>query len=261
MFEREVYINRRKKLQSLMHEGIAVFVGNVESPVNYPDNTYHWRQDSDFLYFFGLDLPGLVGMIDFNSGKDCIFGNDFGVDDIVWMGPQPLINDLATSAGVEQSLPLSKLDDYIENAASGGRTVHFLPPYRAETKMTLGALLRENPCQMRTKASEKLIIAVVSMRSVKEDIEIAEIEKAEDVACEMETTAMRMCKPGMTEREIFGTIEGIAWAKGSGPAFPTILSVNGQTLHNHMHVNVLREGRMMVTDCGAESRCFIMHLT
>lgn len=253
MFEREIYINRRKKLQSLIHEGIAVFTGNVESPMNYPDNTYHWRQDSDFLYFFGLDLPGLVGMIDFNSGKDCIFGNDFDVDDIVWMGPQPLIADLSASVGVEQSLPLSKLDDYIENAVSGGRTVHFLPPYRAETKMTLGALLRENPCQMRTKASEKLIKAVVSMRSVKEDVEIAEIEKAEDVACEMQTIAMRMCKPGMTEREIFGTIEGIAWAKGGGPSFPIILSINGQTLHNHVHTNVLREGRMMVTDCGAES--------
>jgi len=253
MFEREIYINRRKKLKSLMNEGIAVFTGNVESPVNYPDNTYHWRQDSDFLYFFGIDLPGLTGMIDFNSGEDCIFGNDFDVDDIVWMGPQPLVADLAASVGVEHSMPLSKLNDYIENTLSGGRTVHFLPPYRAETKMTLGALLRENPCQMRTKASEKLIKAVVSLRSLKEDAEIAEIEKAEDVACEMETISMRMCKPGMTEREIFGTIEGIAWAKGGGPAFPTILSVNGQTLHNHVHVNVLREGRMMVTDCGAES--------
>jgi Xaa-Pro aminopeptidase len=253
MFEREIYINRRKKLASLMNEGIAVFTGNVESPVNYPDNTYHWRQDSDFLYFFGIDLPGLTGMIDFNSGEECIFGNDFDVDDIVWMGPQPLIADLAASVGVEHNMPLSKLNDYIAKALSEGRTIHFLPPYRAETKMTLGALLRENPCQMRTKASESLIKAVVSMRSVKEDVEIAEIEKAEDVACEMETTAMRMCKPGMTEREIFGTIEGIAWARGGGPAFPTILSVNGQTLHNHVHVNVLREGRMMVTDCGAES--------
>ncbi|HZM13094.1 MAG TPA: aminopeptidase P family protein [Bacteroidales bacterium] len=253
MFDREIYINRRKRLQSLMSDGIAVFTGNVESPMNYPDNTYHWRQDSDFLYFFGLDVPGLVGMIDFNSGKDCIFGNDFDVDDIVWMGPQPLIADLSASVGVEQSLPLSKLDDYIDKALSGGRPVHFLPPYRAETKMTLGALLHENPCQMRSKASEKLIKAVVSLRSIKENVEIAEIEKASDVACEMQTTAMRMCKPGVNEREIFGIIEGIAWAKGGGPSFPTILSINGQTLHNHVHVNVLREGRMMVTDCGAES--------
>jgi Xaa-Pro aminopeptidase len=253
MFAKEIYINRRNKLKTLMSNGIALFIGNVEAPKNYPDNTYHWRQDSDFLYFFGIDLPGLTGMIDFNSGEECIFGNDFDVDDIVWMGPQPLLKELAASAGVEHNLPLSKLDDYVNHALADGRPVHFLPPYRAETKMTLGALLRENPCQMRTKASESLIKAVVSLRSVKEDVEIAEIEKAANIACEMQTTAMRMCKPGMSEQEIFGTIEGIAWARGSGPAFPTILSINGQTLHNHKHINILKEGRMMVTDCGAES--------
>lgn len=253
MFAKEIYINRRNRLRSLMSTGIALFSGNVEAPMNYPDNTYHWRQDSDFLYFFGIDLPGLAGMIDFNSGEECIFGNDFDVDDIVWMGPQPLLKDLAAGVGVEHSLPFSKLEDYINQAVSGKRPVHFLPPYRAETKMTLGALLKENPCQMRTKASESLIRAVVSLRSIKEDVEIAEIEKAVHIACEMQTTAIRMCKPGMSEQEIFGTIEGIAWARGSGPAFPTILSINGQTLHNHKHINILKEGRMMVSDCGAES--------
>ncbi|MFZ2287502.1 MAG: aminopeptidase P family protein [Bacteroidales bacterium] len=253
MFTKEIYINRRNKLKTLMSNGIALFIGNVESPMNYPDNTYHWRQDSDFLYFFGIDLPGLTGMIDFNSGEECIFGNDFDVDDIIWMGPQPLLKELAASAGVEHNLTLSKLDDYVNHALADGRPVHFLPPYRAETKMTLGALLRENPCQMRTKASESLIKAVVSLRSFKEDVEIAEIEKAANIACGMQTTAMRMCKPGMSEQEIFGTIEGIAWARGGGPSFPTILSINGQTLHNHKHINILKEGRMMVTDCGAES--------
>jgi Xaa-Pro aminopeptidase len=253
MFEKEVYINRRKRLKSMIGNGIALFTGNVESPMNYPDNTYHWRQDSDFLYFFGLDLPGLTGMIDFESGEEIIFGNDFDVDDIIWMGPQPVVADLAVRAGVKKSHPVARLNEYVEKAVSAGRTIHFLPPYRAETKMTLGAMLRENPCQMRTKASEKLIRAVVSLRSVKEDVEVAEIEKAADVACEMETVAMRMCKPGVTEREIFGLIEGIAWARGSGPSFTTILSINGQTLHNHSHDNVLKEGRMMVTDCGAES--------
>jgi Xaa-Pro aminopeptidase len=253
MFEQKVYINRRNRLKSMIDKGIALFTGNVESPMNYPDNTYHWRQDSDFLYFFGIDLPGLTGMIDFESGEECIFGTNFDVDDIVWMGPQPLLKELAASAGVEHNLPLSKLDDYINQALSGGRPVHFLPPYRAETKMTLGALLRENPCQMRTKASEQLIKAVISLRSIKEEVEIAEIEQAADVSCEMQTTAMRLCKQGVTEREIFGIIEGIAWSKGGGPAFATILSINGQTLHNHVHVNTLKEGRMMVTDCGAES--------
>lgn len=253
MFEKEVYIKRRQRLKSLMSNGIALFIGNVEAPMNYPDNTYHWRQDSDFLYFFGIDLPGLAGLIDFNSGNEIIFGNDFDVDDIVWMGPQPSIAELASRAGVTKTHPMAKLDDIVHDAVKGGREVHFLPPYRAETKMTLGALLKENPCQMRTKASEKLIRAVVSLRSIKEDVEIAEIEKAANISCEMETIAMQMCKPGMTEKEIYGVLQGIAFSRGAGPAFPIILSINGQTLHNHVHVNVLREGRMMVTDCGAES--------
>ncbi|HQL46429.1 MAG TPA: Xaa-Pro aminopeptidase, partial [Bacteroidales bacterium] len=253
MFEKEVYIKRRQRLKSLVNEGIALFIGNVEAPMNYPDNTYHWRQDSDFLYFFGIDLPGLAGLIDFNSGDEIIFGNDFTVDDIVWMGPQPSVAELASRAGIMHTHPMDKLDEMVHDALKAGRTVHFLPPYRAETKMTLGALLKENPCQMRTRASEKLIKAVVSLRSIKEDVEIVEIEKAADISCEMETTAMRMCKPGVTEQEIYGVLQGIAYSKGACPSFPIILSINGQTLHNHVHVNVLKEGRMMVTDCGAES--------
>lgn len=253
MFEKEIYIKRRQRLKSLVSDGIALFIGNVEAPMNYPDNTYHWRQDSDFLYFFGIDLPGLTGLIDFNSGDEIVFGNDFTVDDIVWMGPQPSVAELASKVGILHTRPVDKLDDMVHSALRAGREIHFLPPYRSETKMTLGALLKENPCQMRTRASEKLIKAVVSLRSIKEDVEIAEIEKAADISCEMETTAMRMCKPGATEQEIYGVLQGIAYSKGAGPAFPIILSINGQTLHNHVHVNVLKEGRMMVTDCGAES--------
>lgn len=253
MFEKEVYMKRRQRLKSLMNNGIALFIGNVESPMNYPDNTYHWRQDSDFLYFFGVDLPGLAGLIDFNSGDEIVFGDDFTVDDIVWMGPQPSVAELASGAGIRLTHPMAKLADMVHDAINAGREIHFLPPYRAETKMTLGALLKENPCQMRTRASEQLIKAVVSLRSIKEDVEIAEIDKAADITCEMQTTAMRMCKPGMTEQEIYGVLQGIAYAKGAAPSFPIILSINGQTLHNHVHVNVLREGRMMVTDCGAES--------
>jgi len=253
MFEKEVYMKRRQRLKSLMNNGIALFIGNVESPMNYPDNTYHWRQDSDFLYFFGVDLAGLAGLIDFNSGDEIVFGNDFTVDDIVWMGPQPSVAELASGAGIRLTYPMDKLTDMVHDAITAGREIHFLPPYRAETKMTLGALLKENPCQMRTRASEQLIKAVVSLRSIKEDVEIAEIDKAGDISCEMQTTAMRMCKPGMTEQEIYGVLQGIAYSKGAAPSFPIILSINGQTLHNHVHVNVLKEGRMMVNDCGAES--------
>lgn len=253
MFKSEVYTARRKNLHGLMKSGIALFVGNTESPMNYPANPYHFRQDSDFLYFFGLNLQGFTGTMDFDSGEDRIFGNDVDMDDIIWMGPQPSVTDLALRCGVTKTSPLSKLEDFVKDAVDKGRKIHFLPPYRGETKMTLGSLLKENPCQMKTLASADLIKAVISLRSIKEPVEVEEIEKAVAIAYEMHVTAMKMCKPGVKEQEIFGVIEGIALSKGGGPSFPIILSINGQTLHNHSHDNILKEGRMMVTDCGAET--------
>lgn len=253
MFSSEVYSDRRQKLRSLVKSGLAFFPGNVESPVNYPANPYHFRQDSSFLYFFGLDLPGLAGVIDFDSGDEWIFGDDFDLNDIVWMGPQPTVRELAIKCGIAKTAPLKKLEEIIADAVSKKRKIHFLPPYRGETKMMLGALLKEDPCKMKTLASEELIRAVVSLRIIKEAIEIEEIEKAVNISWEMHVTAMKMCSAGVKEQEIFGVIEGIAWSKGAGPAFPVILSINGQTLHNHAHNNILTEGRMMVTDAGAES--------
>lgn len=253
MFKPEVYINRRNALQKSINSGIGLFLGNIDSPMNYMANPYHFRQDSDFLYFFGIDLAGLAGVIDFDSGVTTIFGDDIDVDDIIWMGPQPALKELALKAGMKRTEPSSALAGVISGALGDGRRVHFLPPYRGENKMTLGNLLKENPCQMKSKASEELIRGVVALRSIKEQCEIEEIERAVDIAYDMHTTAMRMCKPGVKEQEIFGTMEGIAHSKGRGPSFPIILSINGQTLHNHAHHNILNKGRMMVADAGAET--------
>jgi Xaa-Pro aminopeptidase len=253
MFKSEVYSKRREELQKKIKTGIALFIGNTEAPMNYTDNTYHFRQDSDFLYFFGIDLPGFAGVMDFDAGKDWIYGNDIDMDDIIWMGPQPTVKELALKCGISNTSTLQKLEETIKDALSKKRKVHFLPPYRGESKMTLGSLLKENPCQMKTLASVDLIKAVISMRSIKEKVEIDEIEKAEDIAYEMHVTAMKMCKPGVKEQDIFGTIEGIALSKGAGASFPIILSIDGQTLHNHAHGNVLKKERLMVVDAGAET--------
>jgi Xaa-Pro aminopeptidase len=251
MFDSNVYTIRRERLRKIVKNGIAVFIGNNESPFNYPANTYKFRQDSSFLYYFGIDLPGFAAVMDFDSGTDIIFGNDFDLDDIIWMGPQPAVSEIAKKAGISVSFPFSQLEATVRGASANGRKVHFLPPYRGETKMIIGSLLKENPCRMKSSAG--LIRAVVGMRSIKEDIEVKEIEKAVDIACEMHVTAMKMCKSGVREQEIFGRIEGIALSKGAGVSFPTILSVNGQTLHNHSHDNILSDGRLMVVDAGAET--------
>jgi Xaa-Pro aminopeptidase len=173
--------------------------------------------------------------------------------DIIWMGPQPTVKDLALKCGIKDIAPMISIEDTIHEALAKKRKIHFLPPYRGETKMTLGALLKENPCQMETRASIELIKAVISMRSIKAAEEIDEIEKAVAIAYDMHVAAMKMCREGVSEKDIFGTIEGIALSKGGGTSFPIILSINGQTLHNHQHVNILKTGRMMVTDAGAET--------
>jgi Xaa-Pro aminopeptidase len=191
--------------------------------------------------------------MDFDSGKDWIFGNEVDLDDIIWMGPQPSVRELAEKCGVSNTAALPRLETVLKDALSKKRKIHFLPPYRAETKMSFGRLFGENPCELKSKASVDLIKAVISMRSVKEQAEIEEIEKAIAIAYEMHVTAMKMCRPGTREQEIFGIIEGIARARGGGPSFPIILSINGQTLHNHDHSNILQRGRMMVTDAGAET--------
>lgn len=253
MFESHVYKERRDALRSRLAGGLIVLLGNNEASANYPDNTYHFRQDSSFLYFFGLNHPGFAGIIDVDSGEEVLFGNDFTMDDIIWMGPQPSVSELAHRVGVEKSQPLGRLAGVIGDAVRRGQRIHFLPPYRSVNKLWLEELTGIRPAMQKSYASVELIKAIVALRSVKSALEIAEIERACDIGYEMHTTAMRLCKPGVKEQFICGTIEGIAMAHGAGVSFPTILSMHGETLHNHYHGNLLEEGRLMLTDAGAET--------
>ena len=253
MFDKSVYTRRREQLKKELQSGVALFIGNVDAAFNYPANQYHFRQDSNFSYFFGLDNPGFAGVVDVDNNNDYIFGNDVDIDDIIWMGKQPLVKDLAAQVGVEQSFPYSELAGWISKALKEGRKVHFLPPYRGETIIELSALLGIPNAEVKAAASVELIKAVVKLREIKDDLEIAEIEKALLTAYYMHTTAMKMAMPGMVEQDIAGTIEGISLAMTGPVSFPIILSVDGQTLHNHSHHNTLKEGRMMVTDAGSET--------
>lgn len=253
MFKPEVYKQRRDNLKSKIKNGIALFLGNNEAPMNYAANTYHFRQDSTFLYFFGIDLPGLAGVIDFDEGKDYIFGTDVDIESIIWMGPQPTIKDNALKAGVELVKPFEELDGYLKNVISQNRKIHYIPHYRHDNMILMEKLTGIKTGDQKSQSSVELIKAVVDLRSIKDQYEIVELEKAAAIGYEMHVTAMRMAKPGVSEREIFGTIEGIALAKGSGTSFPIILSQNGETLHNHDHSQILEKGRLMLTDAGAES--------
>lgn len=253
MFKASIYSHRRDRLKKQIESGILLFLGNQESPMNYPANPYHFRQDSSFLYFFGLDSPDLAGIIDVDKNRDILFGDDVSVDDIIWMGSQPLMQERGEQVGVTETFPAARLEKTLQEALNQGRKIHFLPPYRPESILKLQDLLGIQPSKVRDYVSEKLVMAVVEQRSVKITEEIEQIELALDACYEMQTTAMKMTKPGVLESQIAGVVEGIALSHGGMVSFPVILTINGQILHNHHHGNTLEAGRLMVNDSGAES--------
>ena len=251
MFAKEVYIDRRRVLLKQMQEagarGLLLFVGNVEAPAQYKDNCYKWRQDSSWLYYFGLDEPRHAALLDIDSGRECLFADDVDIDDIIWMGPQPSVASLAASVGVAHSAPYGALDAAVEDARKAGRDLHFLPPSRYYNTLKLRQLLGE------ARPSEPFIRAVVAQRLIKEAVEIEALDAACALGYEMHTTAREAIAVGVSEQEIVGKMEGVALAKGWGVSFPTILTQHGETLHNHLHDKPIEAGKLLVIDAGVES--------
>jgi Xaa-Pro aminopeptidase len=252
MFNKEIYIERRLALRKKIRSGLILILGNTESPMNYPKNTYRFRQDSNFLYFFGIDHANMVGVIDIEDGKDCLYGNDFDLDDVIWMGPQPTINELGQKVGVLCTHPLKELASTLHRAIKNGRKIHFLPQYRAENILSMEKLLGINSLHIAKYPSTELIKAVVSLRAIKQPEEIVELDKAADVGYLMHTAAMRLAKSGASEQSLVGAVEGAAIGNGYMTSFPVILSQNGETLHNHDHSQILTKGKLLLTDAGAE---------
>jgi len=253
MFSADVYIERRKRLRTDVQSGLILFLGNEESPMNYADNQYPFRQDSSFLYFFGLDCPGLTAVIDVDQGAECMFGDDLTVDDIVWTGPQPALEEKCRKTGISETAGLDELPEVLNKAVKQGRKIHFLPQYRPENVLKIQQLLGIAPSAITGHVSEPLIRAVVAQRSIKSEQEISQIEAALDISYEMQTLAMKMSKPGVYERQVASAMEAVVLSRGSALSFPTIFSIHGETLHNHHYGNQMQAGDMAVNDSGAES--------
>lgn len=253
MFSEKTYMDRRNKLRQQINSGILLFLGNDESPMNYEDNPFHYRQDSTFLYYFGLSHAGLNAVIDLDEDQDFIFGDDLTVEDIVWMGTQPSLKERGAKAGVKNIQPSQDLPKYLKQAQEKGRTIHFLPPYRAEHRLKLYAWLNIPPMEADPHTSEDFIKSVVNQRNYKSEEEIQEIEKAVNTSVKMHVEAMKMVRPGMNEAVVAGRVQEIAIAAGGNLSFPTIATIHGETLHNHYHGNIMKSGDMFLLDAGAET--------
>lgn len=251
LFSASTYQNRRDQLMKMIPSGFALFLGNDEASMNYPSNTYKYRQDSNFLYFFGIALPNKAAIIDFDHKKTILFGDDFEIDDIIWMGDQPKVKDLGEQVGIQTTQPFHTLQEFI--LKNSDRKIHFTSPYRGEKKILLSQLTGIPIAELTSHVSVELIKAIVALREIKSQEEILEIEKACEIGYEMFTTAMRKCKAGVRESDLAGMVEGIALSKGNGVSFPVILSQHGETLHNHNHHLILEDGNILLIDMGAEN--------
>ena len=252
LFEKGIYTARRKRLKEQVKSGIILLFGNNDSPVNYPNNSYKFRQDSSFLYFYGQHREGLVGVIDIDNDQEYLIGNDIDIEDIVWCGAVDCVAKLAAQCGVANSAPMSQLSTIVKDATEKGRKVHFLPPYRHDQMIQIMDLTGIHPREQREKASLELIMAVINQRAVKSIEEIAEIERACAIGYKMHTTAMRMCREGVIEREIIGAINGIAMQHGWGWSFYSHVTQHGEILHNFGCDYPLENGKLLLVDAGAE---------
>lgn len=257
MFEKEVYIARRQALlrQLAGQQGVALFIGNVDAPAQYRDNCYKWRQDSTWLYFFGIDEARFAATIDLETGEETLYADDFGIDDIIWLGPMPTVRSLADAAGVANTAPYDALAERLK-----GRKVHFLPASRYATRLKLASLLGIDPDETTSRgkagcprASAPLVRAVIGLRLIKEAREIERIEAACDLGYAMHSAARRGIRPGRIEQEIVGEMEGITLGRGWGTSFPTILTQHGEIFHCHSHELPVQPGKLMVIDAGAET--------
>lgn len=247
-----IYSERRSKLKSILKNGLVIVLGNSEASMNYLDNTYRFRQDSTFLYFFGIDIPDLCAVIDL-EGEDYLFGDDLSIDDLVWTGQMKKISEHAQGAGIEHVCNKLKLTEFIEHAQKRNRKIHFLPQYRNDNKIKLSKYLNIPFNTLNDHASIDAIKAIVKLRSAKDPFEIGELKKAAAIGYDMHVTAMKMAISGESEQKIAGIIEGISLSQGAGVSFPVILSQRGEILHNHAHNGILKAGNMMLVDAGAES--------
>ncbi len=253
LFDKKTYVQRRAALKEQVGSGIILLLGNNDSPANYPSNTYRFRQDSSFLYYFGQHRDGLAGIIDIDNNREYLVGNDIDIEDIVWFGSVDSVADMAAQSGVANTLSMKQMAEFLSLARKKGRTIHFLPPYRHDLMILLMDILGIHPSQQRTQASVALIKAVVNQRAVKTPEEIAEIERACAIGYEMHTTAMKMCRPGVTEQEISGRISGIASSRGCMVSFQSIVSMHGEIMHGYPSPRPLEAGRLLLCDAGAET--------
>ncbi len=253
MFSRETYEKRRLMLKNKVEEGVIIFCGNPLLPASYKDNTFPFVQDSSFLYYFGINEPNLVGVLDIDNNTDILFGNELSMDDLIWTGPLPSLESQMKRVGADKILPFKTLNAYLKDVLNQGRKVHYINQYICENILNLSEWLNISPKEVNKYTSEVLSYAVADQRNTKTPEEVCEITKAVNITREMHLKAMEVARPGMKEYEVAAILEEVARSHNASLSFQSICTVNGQVLHSHRYDNTLKEGDLLLIDAGART--------
>lgn len=253
MFAPTVYVERRKALVTNLasrglNDGLVIFLGNRESPINFAENPYRFRQDSSFLYFVGLSDPDMAAAIDLQTGQTTLFCDEMTEDTLVWTGPKPGVSALAESSGIELVATREGLSAFCR-----GKRLAYLPAYRAETAVELSELTGVSLQSINPGASGPLIQAVIALREIKENREIERIEHAVDISIDMHLAVIAAARPGASEAALMAIATHVALDGGGMPSFPPIATTHGAVLHNHGYDGVLQSGGTFLLDAGAET--------
>ena len=253
MFSADIYKKRRLELKKKVKNGLIIFIGNEQSPINFRDNTYPFRQDSSFLYFFGLDFPNLDGAIDIDEDREYLVGVESTIEDIIWYGKQVSLTEKSFRAGIGEAIDQKTLKNLVQKAQRSKRKIHFLPPYRAESVLELSDYLALPPSQINYLASQELIEAVISLREIKDLEEVEEIKKAINVTSAMFTEVITMTQDGTNEKTIIATMNKKATLSDCTFSFSPIITKNGAALHNPNTNNIIKSGEIVLCDSGLET--------
>lgn len=241
-FPREIYVQRRAQLSTSLSSGKILLLGNGHTAINFKDNYNQFRQDSCFLYYLGINLPYVHAVIDIDNEQVTLYGDEVTMDDIIWIGDQEPLQQIAEAAGISKVKPLAQL-----SADLTGK-IYYLPPYRAEHKLLLSQLLDTH----KLSPSTELIKSIAEQRNTKAPEEIKELHRAATISNRVHEQVIRQTHIGCHEYELVAKATEVAYAHQTRWAYSPILTTQGQILHNHNHSLQAQEGDMILFDGGVE---------
>jgi Xaa-Pro aminopeptidase len=236
---------RRQKLAHLINHPVLLWSGGNISR-NYPSNTFPFRASSHFLYFAGLPLENAA--IYLKDGKLELFINNANPSQTLWQGETPKRQEIAEKIGADAAFPLSDLESRVNNAATIA-----LQDYA--TLLTQSQLLNRPLPNANSPLGIDLELtkAIISLRLSHDAAALAEIRQATAVTVAAHKAGMAATSKAKIEAGIRAAMESVIIAENMTFAYPSIVTVRGEVLHNEHYHHPLKNGDLLLADVGAET--------